>query len=327
MMSSKSMEKKEAFWAEEAKNGKIGTKASASAQECDPKEFTAGAKGEYPCQNVDMLSFVSLSDLGCSGQANDIWGWTDPNGNEYALSGCSSGTSFVDITDPLTPLVLGFLPSQTVSSSWRDIKVFNGHAYIGSEASSHGVQVLDLSQLTDASNRYRSSATPLAPQHNIHFKTMFTATAVYTQVGSSHNIVINEDSGIMYVVGARKDGSFTCRGGLHMVDINDPTNPQFVGCFSEDGYTHDAQCVIYSGPDSRYTGKEICFAYNEDTITIVDVTIKSEPVILSRTGYTGHQYTHQGWLNEEQSHLVMDDELDEMRTGVRGRGISCIIES
>ena len=32
----------------------------------------------YDCSNVDMLSFVSFADLGCGGDLNDIWGWTDP---------------------------------------------------------------------------------------------------------------------------------------------------------------------------------------------------------------------------------------------------------
>ena len=51
-------------------------------------------------------------------------------------------------------------------------------------------------------------------------------------------------------------------------------NPTFAGCFDDDGYTHDVQCVVYSGPDADYTGAEICFASNEDTVTIVDVTDK-----------------------------------------------------
>ena len=41
-------------------------------------------------------------------------------------------------------------------------------------------------------------------------------------------------------------------GGLHMVDIEDPLNPQFLGCFAEDGYVHDSHCVIYEGPDTRW---------------------------------------------------------------------------
>ena len=58
-------------------------------------------------------------------------------------------------------------------------------------------------------------------------------------------------------------------------------------------YTHDSECVIYSGPDKAYQGHEICFNYNEDTLTVVDVTDKDHMEMLSRVGYEGAKYTHQ----------------------------------
>lgn len=66
------------------------------------------------------------------------------------------------------------------------------------------------------------------------------------------------------------------------------------GCFSLDGYTHETQCVVYDGPDTLYRDHEICFNSNEDTLTIVDATDKLEQVQVSRTGYGGSAYTHQG---------------------------------
>ena len=83
-----------------------------------------GKADEYECSNVDLLSFVPLKDLGSEGDGSDIWGWTDPEtGREYAIVGCEDGTSFVDVTEPCDPKVLGFLPTHTNLSYWRDIKV------------------------------------------------------------------------------------------------------------------------------------------------------------------------------------------------------------
>jgi hypothetical protein len=96
-----------------------------------------------------------------------------------------------------------------------------------------------------------------------------------------------------------------------MIDVRNPLAPAFAGCVSSDGYTHDTQCVVYKGPDSRYHGREICFSSNEDTVTIIDVTDKGNPVQLSRSPYTGAGYTHQGWLSEDQAFFIHDDELDE----------------
>jgi Hint module/LVIVD repeat len=50
---------------------------------------------------------------------------------------------------------------------------------------------------------------------------------------------------------------------------------------------------------------------NEDAVTIVDVSNKSNPIMLSRLEYEGSSYTHQGWLDENHDYFVFGDELDE----------------
>jgi choice-of-anchor B domain-containing protein len=207
--------------------------------------------------------------------------------------GRTNGTSFVDITDPVNPVYLGNLPTATASSPWRDMKVHADHAYIVSEAPGHGMQVFDLTRLRGVT----------APR-------TWRADTRYTQFGNAHNIAINEDSGHAYAVGTQ-----TCNGGPHMVDIRSPKSPRNAGCVSEDGYTHDTQCVIYDGPDADHTGREICVSSNEDTVTVVDVTDKANPRQVSRTSYTGSAYTHQGWLTEDQRYFFLDDELDESTFG------------
>jgi len=181
--------------------------------------------------------------------------------------------------------------------------VYKNHAYIVSEAADHGMQVFDLTQLRSLARRpvldLNDTSALAVPQ--------LQETAHYNQFGSCHNIAINEETGFAYNVGSR-----TCSAGLHMVDIRDPKNPKFAGCYSEDGYVHDTQCVVYRGPDAKFQGQEICFNFDEDTLTIVDVTDKSAPSTLSRISYPGYAYTHQGWLLEDQSFLLLDDELDEV---------------
>jgi len=98
---------------------------------------------------------------------------------------------------------------------------------------------------------------------------------------------------------------------LHFIDLSNPLDPVAAGGFSGDGYTHDAQVVNYSGPDTDYAGREIAFNSNEDTLTIVDVTDKNNPVQLSRTGYPNVAYAHQGWLTEDHRYFISNDELDE----------------
>jgi len=266
-----------------------------------------GMAGDYPCRNVDLLSHISIEDLGYSKElqkryrdrepaGNDIWGWTDPEtGREYAIVGLTGGSSFVDVTDGVNPKVLAFLPTHTVSSIWRDMKVVYNTAYIVSEAKDHGLQVFDLLRL-----REMTQFSVVEP--DMH----------YDLFGNAHNIVSNEETGYVYVVGATdRRYPYSCRGGLHFINVRDRLEPAYAGCFPDDGYVHDAECVIYRGPDTRYQGQEICFCYNEDTLTLVDVTEKHQPILLSKRGYSHAMYTHQGWLTADQTTILLDDELDE----------------
>jgi len=252
-----------------------------------------GAAASHACQHVDLLAHLPLSSFGFGAEsANDVWGWTDPEtGREYALLGLNVGTAFVDVSEPDAPLYLGLLPTHTRVSLWRSIKVYADHAFVVSEARQHGMQVFDLTRLRDV------AAPP----------TMFSEDAHYPAFGNAHNVVVNEETGFAYAV-----GTTTCGRGLHMVDVRVPKMPVFAGCYAADGYTHDAQCVIYRGPDADHAGRELCFASNEDTLTIVDVTDKAAPLLVSRTAYAGTGYTHQSWLTEDQAFLLLDDELDEV---------------
>jgi len=274
---------------------------TASAQQGACIDGTATAENRsYSCDAVNLLSQVTLAEMN-SQFANDLWGWTDPQtGKEYALVGLAEGTAFVDISNPIAPVYLGRLPTHTSASIWRDLKVYNDHAFIVSEAGGHGMQIFDLSQL-------RTVESP---------PVTFSETDHYDGVGSAHNIAINEDTGFAYIVGAS-----SCSGGLHMVNIQSPSlqDPSFAGCFDDDGYTHDVQCVVYDGPDADYVGSEICLASNEDTVTIVDVTDKSNPVELSEAIYPNTAYTHQGWLTDDHRYFLANDEIDELNFGFNTR--------
>ncbi|MHA7841947.1 MAG: choice-of-anchor B family protein [Winogradskyella sp.] len=261
-----------------------------------------GFANGHPCSGFDLMSQIPIDVLGGDGaEGNDSWGWTDlQTGNEYALVGTSTNAAFVDVTDPSNPILLGTLPTATTNSPWRDIKVYNNHAFIVSEAPGHGMQVFDLTHLRSVSNPPET----------------FTADANYNEFGSAHNIVINEDSGFAYAV-----GSDTFNGGPHFINIQNPTSPIAAGGYSDDAYSHDAQVVTYNGPDADYIGREILIGSNENEVVIVDVTDKTSPVQISTVGYGNIGYTHQGWFTEDMVYFLLGDEVDEISFGINSRTI------
>lgn len=277
-------------------------------------ECAGGRAGLFECDNIDLVSFLPVAAMG-GGRGvtmNDMWGWEDPEtGNEYAVVGMRDGTAFVDVTDPANPVFVGKLPKSDASppSLWRDIKIHQNHAFVVADASGpHGVQIFDLTRLREF------TGTPVT----------FAEDAHYGEVYSTHNIVINEDTSFAYAVGNSSGGN-TCGGALHMINIEDPRNPMFAGCYepmvlagNRPGGTHDAQCVSYHGPDERYDGREICFSSDGQALNIGDVTDKREPKLLANATYPNLAYTHQGWLDDEHEYFYMNDEGDEAAGLVSG---------
>jgi len=283
-----------------------------------------GFAGPFRCNRVDLLTFLPMDDIGggppsvYGGPGNDVWGWTDrTTGTEWVIAGRSNGTSFIDASDPTHPVYVANMPSQGATELHSDVKVYRNHAFVVKDGPGNGIQVIDLRRLRDIDDE--DAPVTVYPD------------AVYHGISNAHNIAINEDTGFAYAVGATRPVTATspCHGGgLHIVDIREPKNPTYAGCFDDDGYTHDVQCVIYHGPDERYQGRELCFASNPDSpgivnaLTIVDVTDKSNPALVSKV-FEGEPdtYSHQGWLTPDQRYFLHDDESDNgsSQDAIQGR--------
>jgi choice-of-anchor B domain-containing protein len=291
-------------WAIEARAVDDGGMADAVTGE--PLECTDGGAGRFDCADVDLVSFLPSSALGAGRGIwiSDLWGWTDPvDGREIAIVGRIDGTAFVDLSDPANPIYLGELPltEGAQPNLWRDMKVYADHAFIVADnAGRHGMQVFDLTQLRDV------TAPPVT----------FEPTTTYFGIHSAHNIAIDEETGFAYTVGNSAGGQ-TCGGHPHMIDIRNPTEPTFAGCYviPNSPGTHDLQCVVYHGPDGDYAGRELCFSSAATLLDIGDVTDKTNPISVAQAQYPNLAYAHQGWLSDDHRYFYMDDELDEVSGG------------
>ena len=68
--------------------------------------------------NMSLLGSLNYNNTQC----NDIWGWVDSTGNEYALVGLRNGFSCVNVTNPSNPVEEFYIPD--MYSTWRDIKTY-----------------------------------------------------------------------------------------------------------------------------------------------------------------------------------------------------------
>lgn len=222
--------------------------------------------------NMNSLGHVDYQQLHNS-NLNDIWGYTDELGNEYALVGAAKGVSIVDVTNPSNPQEVYWHPGG--ESIWRDLKTFGDYAYITTE-SSDGLLIIDLTPLPGGS---------------------ITQTTQYTGGGnpwqSAHNLYIDE-LGFCYIFGANR-GS----GGVIILDLNsDPMNPVEVGVF-DNWYVHDG----YVRDNIMY----LAHIY-EGIISMVDVTDKSNPVLLG-TAATPTNFAHNVWPTDDGNFVFTTDEV------------------
>ena len=154
-----------------------------------------------PADNVILHAVLDQHDT-----YSDIWGYTAPDGREYALLGTHAGVAIVDVTDRRASREVAFVPGPV--SSWRDIKTYGDHMYVVNEAGG-GMQIVSL-------------ADPASPVVEGSWSAFITA----------HNLYIDEARGLVFIAGRDRSG------GVLLGSLDTPAVPAFVGRW-DGGYVHD----------------------------------------------------------------------------------------
>ncbi|HEY6625929.1 MAG TPA: choice-of-anchor B family protein, partial [Ignavibacteriaceae bacterium] len=226
------------------------------------------------CISLAQTNVTFLSNLNQYPSAgyNDVWGYVDFSGNEYALLGVQTGTSIINVTDPSSPVQVAFIPGPP--SSWRDIKTHSTYAYIVTEGTStgRGLQIVDLSQLPN-------SAT--------------LVNTIETWFIRAHNIFI--DNGYAYVIGT------DAGGGMHILNLSNPTNPTRTTYYTSGGYIHD----VYVWNDTVVTCNGSSQIYQ-----LLDVTNKFIPLLISSSLSLPGIYAHSGWMTSDKRYFIGCEEFN-----------------
>jgi choice-of-anchor B domain-containing protein len=253
--------------------------------------FTS-ALAQYTSSKVVLKAQINLATFGAS-NGNSCWGYVSRSGKEYALMGLSNKLAIVDITDPANPDWFASVPH--LDGLWMDVKVYKNYAYVVTEESGSGIQVIDLSDVDN---------------HNV------TLVRTISTIGRSHTCHIDTVNGFLYTCGSHESGGTTTCWNLA-----DPANPVRVGPASLTGnYIHESYVHAYtSGP---YAGKQIFFGCSTDQgLEIWDFTDKAHPVKIKTMTYPNIGYCHQCWMSEDEKYLYMDDEFDESMFGFDTRTV------
>ena len=226
--------------------------------------------GQSDLTFVSQTDYSSLHNTGL----NDVWGYVDEQGNEYAIVGTEDGTSILNVSDPVSPFEVFWVPGD--NSIWRDPSVFSDYAYISTEAE-EGLTIIDMSPL---------------PESNVLTTTLFMGDAG-VNFQSAHNCHVDE-FGYLYVFGANYG-----EGGVLIYDVNvTPMAPTFVGAFDY-WYVHDG--VAFG--DTLYLAH-----VNDGFLSIVDISDRSNPQLLG-IKITASSFTHNIWPSDNRDFVFTTDEL------------------
>lgn len=230
--------------------------------------LTAVASG----QNTNIELLANVNQYPNSGY-NDVWGYVDSSGIEYAILGVRSGTAVYSLENPKAPVRRAFIPGAT--SIWRDMKSYAGFVYAVADQGSDGILIIDMRK---------------APQSITH---QFYKPAIQNlTVDRCHNLYIDE-KGVLYLSGCNLNN-----GGVILYDVAaKPGLPQLLG-LSDPRYSHDC----YARGDTLWSAD----VYN-GFFSVTDVRRKPTPRLLA-TQMTSSSFTHNCWLSDDGATLFTTDE-------------------
>ncbi len=197
-----------------------------------------------------------------------LWGYTSPEGRQYAILGCDSGTAFVDVTDSTNVHEVDFISGAI--STFREMKTYSHYAYIVSEGNNSRVQIIDLQHLPDS----------------------VSLITTYSFSGSTTTHAISQSGPYLYL-----SGSNASNQGVQIIDVTDPIAPIAKGNFNQ-RYVHD--CRVNN--DTVWA----CNILNSG-FAIINVADKDSPQLI-RNVFTIQGSPHNCALSKDKGFLYVTHE-------------------
>ncbi|MDP6396126.1 MAG: choice-of-anchor B family protein [Candidatus Marinimicrobia bacterium] len=231
------------------------------------------AQSEYTLELVDRIWFDSdISFSGDTTGGSDVWGYTAPDGEEYALMGVLDGIAIVRVSDME---VIDIVPGPTGNDYYyhRDIKTYSHYAYAVAEmyGTNQGLMIIDLSPLPDS--------------------VRFVGSYINGSDIRSHNLSIDTATGYAYI----GKQNYT---GFRVVNLADPENPEDVITVSASNI-HD----VYARNDTVYVAEGYSHSFS-----IFDLSDKENPQLLARVDVPNPGYVHNIWPTDDGTHIMTTEE-------------------
>lgn len=230
---------------------------------------------------------------------NDIWGWVDSAGREYAIMGSLDSTYFINVSDPQNIVVCDVEAGRAQTNIHRDYKTYKNYCYGVGDEGQGSLQIFDLSYLPDS-------------VHKVYDNDTFTY--------NTHNIFIAD--GRLYLAQNRDNGHSYKRVPMRILSLENPENPTFLfdliapyvdgePMFYEvhDVLVRNDTAFCSAGDDGMY------FYYYRDSMTVQNsqggdsmIFSPNMELVGGKVRYSGNGYNHSSALTNDGKYLFFADE-------------------
>ncbi len=249
--------------------------------------FCSILKAQFPAQNISLLALIAPNTstgaaVGVdSRKYSGCWGWFQASKNkEYAISGTSNGTYFIDVSSPTSPTVSAFVQGK-LGSTWREMKTYQNYCYIISDdAFPNTFQIIDMQYLPDS-------------VHIVHNGKQYFERAHAMWIDGNRLYC----SSVTYSTGAYSS--------MNIYSLATPTAPTLLRQLNQDASFISQVHDMYARNDTIYAscGNQglYLFKFNSGINTFTQLG--------SYTGYPTAGYNHSSFLTQNAKYLVFCDEV------------------
>ncbi len=213
---------------------------------------------------------------------NDIWGWTAPDGREYAILGTLDSTYFFDVTNPDSVVLVDVEAGRARGCVHRDYKTYRHYCYAVADEGKSSLQIFDLSYLPDS-------------VHKVYDDDTFCQR--------SHNIFIDTLNAVLYLAdNTYRTPSFQLPESVSLLSLADPENPTLIGHYPRQMFHNEWAHDVFVHDDTAFLALT-------SGLGIYDFSNPQSPQEIAYINqYPSQGYNHSSWASPRRRLLVFADE-------------------
>ncbi len=250
--------------------------------------FAFVSKAQYNSQNISLLGHwynpAQIAEPSYGIKYNSVWGWVSPTRHsEFGILGSGSGTSFIDLSNPLNPKEVDFVAGRRNKCIWREYKTYKNYLYaISDDPTPNSFQIIDMSPLPDS----------------VHV--VYDGTDIFER---GHTLFIDGDK--LYIGSVKEDVAHGHTYSMAVYSLANPEKPLLLRTLDNDFSPVSSVHDMYVRNDTVYASR----GFDGMFIYFYDEVANKFKAINSIEFYKDKGYNHSSAITKDGGTIVFCDEV------------------